>query len=183
MDLLKRIAAILVTPEREWPAIAGEASTASQLLIHYVAILALIPAVAHVIGASLVGWYAPILPSLAGALVIYVSTVAVVYGAGLVANTLAPRFGARRDLASALKLAVYSATPAWLAGFFLVVPGLSFLAVLGLYGAYLFWLGLPVLMQAPAEKSLPYAAAVTACGLCMALVLGVLDAHLLTAPR
>jgi len=67
---------------------------------------------------------------------------------------LAPTFGASRNPANALKLAVYSHTPCWLAGIFLLSPGLWVLRILGLYGLYLMWLGLPVLMKAPSsEKS------------------------------
>jgi hypothetical protein len=179
MDLLVRIKAIMVMPERAWPGIAGDPAPASWLLTRYVAILALVPALAHVIGVSLVGWYAPILASLAGGLVIYVSSFAAVYGVALTIDALAPVFGARKEFAHAFKLAVYSATPAWLAGIFLIVPGLSFLAVLGLYGAYLLWVGLPILMRAPPEKALPYAAAATACALVIVLGLGVLEAQLL----
>jgi hypothetical protein len=183
MDLLVRIKAIMLVPERAWPAIAGDPAPASWLLTHYVAILALVPALAHVIGASLVGWYAPILTSLGGALVIYASSFAAVYGVALIIDALAPAFGARKDFALAFKLAVYGATPAWLAGLFLIVPGLSFLAVLGLYGAYLLWIGLPILMRAPPEKALPYAAAVTACALVIVIGLGVLEAQVFSGAR
>jgi hypothetical protein len=183
MDLLERIKAILVAPEREWPLIAREPATASSLLVHYVAILALVPALAHLMGATLVGGYAPILPSLAGAVITYVASFVAVYGAALIVDLLAPAFGARKDFSSALKLAVYAATPAWLAGIFLIVPGLSFLAVLGLYGAYLLWLGLPILMQTPADRALPYAAAVTACALVIAIGLGLLEVQLLGVAR
>ena len=40
------------------------------------------------------------------------------------------------DFDSAFKLAVYSYTPVWLAGIFLLLPGLRFLILLGFYGAY-----------------------------------------------
>jgi hypothetical protein len=183
MDLLERIKAILVTPEREWPLIAREPDAAWRLLTHYVAILALVPPLAHVIGASLVGAYAPILSSLAGAVITYVASFVAIYGAALIIDVLAPAFGARKNFSGAFKLAVYSATPAWLAGIFLIVPGLSFLAVLGLYGAYLLWVGLPVLMQAPNDRTLAYAAAATGCALVIAIGLGLLELQLLDVAR
>ena len=43
-----------------------------------------------------------------------------------------------------------------------------------LYGLYLFWLGLPVLMRAPEDKSAPYAAAVVVCGIVLSLVVGAI---------
>src|SRR5262245_34104072 len=54
---------------------------------------------------------------------------------------------------------------------FLLIPGLNFLLILGLYGFYLLWVGLPMLMKVPNDKALPYAAIVTACALIPAIVL------------
>ena len=67
---------------------------------------------------------------------------------GVIINLTAPFFGGRRDFDSAFKLAVYSFTPVWLAGIFLVLPGLRFLLLTGFYGAYILWLGLPRLTKA-----------------------------------
>ena len=89
-------------------------------------------------------------------------------------GALAPTFGADKNTKNALKLTVYSYTPAWLAGIFLLVPGLSFFSILGLYGFYLLWLGLPVLMRAPRDKALPYALVVVL----GAMVLAILAAFL-----
>ena len=175
---VKRIAAILIRPAAEWAIIATEPGASSLRLLRYVAILSLIPALARFAGASLVGWYAPILPSLAGALVIYLSSFAIVYAVALAVDALAPRFGARKDFASALKLAVYSATPVWLAGIFLLVPGLSFLMIFGFYAAYILWCGLPILIQAPAERALLYAVAISLAALIAFLAFGFVEAPL-----
>jgi hypothetical protein len=58
----------------------------------------------------------------------------------------------------AMKLAVYSMTPAWVAGIFHIIPALGVLAVLGsLYGIYVLYLGfnLPI-MGTPKEKATGY---------------------------
>ena len=86
-------------------------------------------------------------------------------------DLLAPRFGAEKNFPNAVKLSAYSHTPLWLAGIFLLIPGLNFLLILGLYGFYLLWVGLPMLMKVPNDKALPYAAIVTACALIPAIVL------------
>jgi hypothetical protein len=182
MELLRRVKAILLTPHSEWPVTAQEKGEASRLFIHYVAILALIPAVARFIGASLIGGYAPIASGLAGALVTYLSGFAIVYGLALIIDALAPRFGAQKNFPGALKLAVYSYTPVWLTGIFWLVPGLSFLVILGLHGVYLLWAGLPMLMRAPAEKALPYTAAVAGCALVITAGLGLIVTPLFSAP-
>jgi hypothetical protein len=78
---------------------------------------------------------------------------------------LAPLFGGRRDFNSAFKLAVYSFTPVWMAGVFLVLPGLHFLALLGCYGAYLVWLGLPRLTKVSEDQAANFTAVIVACAL------------------
>jgi hypothetical protein len=47
---------------------------------------------------------------------------------------------------------------------------LRILSLVGLYGVYLFWLGASSLMKAPDEKSVPYTAAVVACGVVIYIV-------------
>jgi hypothetical protein len=146
------------------------------LFTHYVAVLALIPALAGFIGTSLVGNYVPFFRGLVSAIVGYVMTFVVVYVVALIVDALAPTFDAQKNFPNALKLTVYSYTPGWLAGIFLLIPGLSFLTILGLYGLYLMWLGLPPLMQAPRDKALPYAAAVVVSAVIIAIVIGAVQA-------
>jgi hypothetical protein len=90
-----------------------------------------------------------------------------------VIDLLAPRFGGKKNFPNAVKLSVYSHTPLWLAGIFLLVPGLNFLLILGVYGFYLLWVGLPLLMGVPQYQALRYAVIVTACALIPAIVLAI----------
>jgi hypothetical protein len=129
--------------------------------------LALIPAFARLIGGWLIGGYTPFLPALIGAVVAYVLTFAVIFAVALVVDLLAPRFDGERSYSNALRLTAYSFTPVWLAGIFLLVPGASFLVLLGLYGFYLMWIGMPVLMRVSAGKALPYVIAVAICAIAL----------------
>jgi hypothetical protein len=90
-----------------------------------------------------------------------------------VIDLLAPRFGGKKNFSNAFKLSVYSHTPLWLAGVFLLIPGLNFLLILGLYGFYLLWVGLPILMGVPNERAFTYAIVATACALAPAVVLAI----------
>jgi hypothetical protein len=173
MQLVERVKAIVFRPQAEWKVIEQERDTLSDLLINYVAILAAIPEVARFIGQSFVGGFAPLVPSLLRAVVVYLVTLAMVYIIAGVIDLLAPRFGGEKNFANAVKLSVYSHTPLWLAGIFLLIPGLNFLLVLGVYGVYLLWTGLPLLMRMPPEKALPCAVVVTACALVPAVVLAI----------
>ena len=174
--LIARVKAILTTPQTEWPVIAREAGEPAVLFARYVAILAAIPALARFIGSSLIGGYTSIVFGLIGAVVSYVLTFGVVYAVAAVIEALARRFGGRRDFQNAFKLAVYSYTPVWLAGIFLMIPGLSFLTVLGLYGLYLLWLGLPPLIGVPRDKALGFACAVVVFAVLLWLVLAAIQA-------
>jgi hypothetical protein len=175
--MLDRIMGILAAPDLEWSVIAHKDASSWAVFARYGAILALIPALAHWIGASFVGGYVPVGKGLVGALVIYAGSLAAVYLVALIVNLAASGFDAQRSFPRALLLAVYSAIPVWLAGIALAVPGLSFLAVLGLYAAYLLWTGLPVLMRAPAGRTLSYYSMVTGAALIIVFALGVVVAR------
>ena len=89
----------------------------------------------------------------------------------LIIDGLAPTFSGQKNQENAMKLAVYSMTPAWLAGVFALIPGLGFLRLLALlYGVYVFWLGLPILMKPPQDRLGPYALAVILCGIVLSFV-------------
>jgi hypothetical protein len=159
LGLVARVRAIMMAPRTEWPAVANESNDA---VFRYIAILALIPALARLFGGWLIGGYTPFLRALIGAVIAYALSFAVVFAVALVVDLLAPKAGGQRGYSSALRLTAYSFTPIWLAGIFLLVPGASFLVLLGLYGFYLMWTGMPVLMRTPGDKTLPYVIAVAA---------------------
>jgi hypothetical protein len=102
-----------------------------------------------------------------------------VYVMGLIINALAPTFNGQKNQPNALKLAVYSMTPAWLAGIFSLIPGFRVLGILGillgLYRIYLLWVGLPPLMKSPEENSLGYATAIVGCAIVISLVISAID--------
>ncbi|MFY9692675.1 MAG: Yip1 family protein [Xanthobacteraceae bacterium] len=171
MNVARRARAILADPVAEWAAIASEPGDPAYVLSRYVTVMALVPAVFSFVGACMVGvvvpnaglMRTPVFNGLFGAILGYVLSCAIVLVLGILINLLAPSFGGRRDFDSAFKLAVYSFTPAWLAGVFLVLPGLQFLTLTGLYGAYTLWRGLPLLIKSPGQKSLGFTALIVIC--------------------
>src|SRR5207302_1649264 len=141
---------------------------------NYVAILAAIPAVCGFIGTVIAG--GPLFAALIAAVVKYILTFVAIYIVALIVDALAPTFAGQKNFSNALKVTVYSYTPSWLAGVFLLIPGLRLLTILGLYGLYLLWLGLPVLMKAPQDRSIVYTIAIPVCafvpGVLLSAVLG-----------
>jgi hypothetical protein len=183
VNLLDRIRAILVDPHAEWERIERESGDAAYLAARYVAPLALVPAVAGFVGGAVVGVTVPevgtirvpVFSGLLAASLGYVSSFVVVILLALFIDALAPRFEGRRNFGAALKLAVYSFTPVWLAGIFLLIPGLRFLNLLGLYGGYLLWTGLPALMKVPKERAPIYACAAVACAVALMAIAGAVQ--------
>ena len=168
MNAARRAKAIMFDPAAAWAQIEQESGDPAFVLSQYVAWLALIPALFGFIGATVIGEAMPgggigrasIFNGLFGAIFGYVMTCASVLVLGLVIDLMAPWFGGRRDFDSAFKLSVYSFTPVWLVGIFLLLPGLRFLTLLGFYGAYILWLGLPRLMQPQPRRTLDFTALV-----------------------
>jgi hypothetical protein len=191
MNLFERVKGILLNPRAEWSVIEREQGDVAYLFMNYVAILAAIPAVCGFIGTSLIGISlpglgtvrVPIVTGLVGAVVGYLLTFAMVYIVALLADLLAPTFQGQKNPENALKLVVYSYTPAWLAGVFLLIPSLGFLAILGLYGLYLLWVGIPPLMKAPQEKSIVYTLAIIVVAIVIGLIVGLVQAAIMPFPR
>jgi len=180
MNAFVRAKAVLVDPAAAWRGIERDIGDPAYLLSRYVAVLALIPALSSFVGATLIGVVTPsgvvradLIDGLFGAVFSYATSCAIVLLLGLIIDLLAPLFGGRRDFEDAFKLAVYSFTPLWLVGIFLLLPGLRFLLLTGAYGIYLFWLGAPRLTKVPEQQAANFTAVIVicACGLLYAAAL------------
>src|SRR5688572_30396130 len=164
MNLVERAKNLLLKPKEEWPVISGETHTVQDLYTKYVMILAAIPAVAGLIGFSLIGvsgfgysYRIPIATGLAQMVLQYLLSLGGVYAMALIIDALAPSFEGDKSFAQALKVAAFFPTASWIAGVFYVIPALGVLAILGgIYSLWLLYLGLPLLMNVPDEKAVPY---------------------------
>ena len=190
MALIDRVKNILLTPKTEWEVIDGENTPAQDLVVKYVLPLAGVAAVASFIGWCVVGqslpfvgtWRMSIGWGLGLAVWHIVGAVIAVFVLGFIIDALAPTFGAQKNFAQALKVAVYSYTPAWVAGIFTILPALAILVLLGsLYGIYLLFLGLPRLMKNPAEKSAGYTAVTVIAAIVLSVIISVIGG-LVAAP-
>jgi len=185
MNLTERVKGILLRPNQEWQTIAGEATTIPELYKTYVIILAAIGPVASIIGMSLVGFGGfriPIASSLASGVVSYILTLVGVYILALIIDALAPTFAGEKNINQAFKVAAYSYTPGWILGVLMIIPALSPLMILGLYGLYILYLGLPVLMKSPQEKSLGYTVTVVVAAIVIFIVIGFISRAFISYP-
>ena len=180
MSIVDRAKNICLTPTTEWPVIAAEPASTQGLVTGYVLPLAAIGAVAGFVGGSIVGRTLPFIgtyrvPFISGlVLAVFALGMAVVgvFVLSLVINALAPTFGGEQNQIQAMKVAVYSYTPAWVAGVLYLVPLLGiFVIFASLYGMYLLYLGLPRLMKCPEDKAIPYTAVVIICAIVLSVVI------------
>lgn len=180
MALVDRVKNILLSPGTEWRAIDAEPATVSSLYTGYIAPLAAIPAICQAIGMSMIGtsvafvgnYKTPFGSALASAVVMYVFSLATVYVIALIVDGLAPTFGGTKNMTQALKVVAYSFTAAWVGGVFALIPLLGIISLLFvLYSLYLLFLGLPVLMKAPADKAIGYTVVVVICTLLVSWVI------------
>src|SRR5580700_7433705 len=179
MAIVDRVKNICLTPNTEWPIIADEPATTADLITGYVVPLAAIGAVAGFIGRSVIGtttFLGTYRTSLATGLVLavfaFVMAIVGVFVISLIIDALAPSFGGEKNSIRALKVAVYSYTPAWVAGVLNILPLLGVLVVLAaLYGLYLLYLGLPRLMKCPPDKAIGYTVVVVICAIVINLVI------------
>ena len=183
MNALRRAIAILADPAAEWAVIAKEPGDPIPILTSYVAVLALIPAVFGLIGSCVVGEVVPgaglvRVPFVPGALASifgYVMSCGLVVCLGVLIWLLAPIFGGQRNFNDGFKLAVYSYTPVWLTGIFLLAPGLRFLGLIGFYGAYIFWIGAPSLTNLPVQKVQVFTTIIVICACALLFMTGSLQ--------
>ncbi len=155
MSVIDRAKNIILTPKTEWEKVAAETPNVPGILTGYVLPLALVPTIASLIGFGFVGvaGTASLATGLARAIQeIIVAFLAVYVGAYVIAF-LAPNFSSDKDLGRAVQLVAYSFTPAWVAGIFYVIPGLTLLVLLGsLYGLYILYIGIAPMMKTPQDK-------------------------------
>ena len=71
--LIERVKSILLIPEAEWLVIAQEPDDTAALFTRYVAVLALIPALAGFIGVSVIGGHGSLTAGFIGAAVGYLA--------------------------------------------------------------------------------------------------------------
>ena len=171
MNLVDRVKNILMTPKTEWPVIEAEQTDVKSLYLEYILILAAIPAIAGIIASMFIGSMVGAVAGRAGlgmgvgggfavahGIASYVVTLVVIFVVALIVDALAPTFGGQKNQINALKLVAYSATAGWVASIASIIPILGWIVALGgsLYGIYLLYLGLPVLMKCPEDKTVVY---------------------------
>jgi hypothetical protein len=185
--LIERIKNIVLTPKTEWPVIEAESTSVAKLYSGYVMPMAGFAAVMSFIRMSVIGVSlpfggtirTPLVSGLFSSVLTFVMGLIGLYLVGLVINLLASPFGGQQDQRQALKTAAYALTPAWLGTALTFLPMGSLLQlVAGIYGIYVLYLGLPVMMRGNQASAGGYTASVVACTIGVGILFGIVAAML-----
>jgi hypothetical protein len=176
-SLVNRVINILTKPQTEWAVIEGEPSSNGKL-ITYAALLSLV-AVVFALLAILLSPLSGLLTAAPGfliklLLVTYVQALLPPIALGFILDALTPQLGGQKNSLNAMKLAIYSATAYWIAAIGIILsPWLWFALGLG-YGGFLLWLGTPILMKTPADKTPVFVGAAVGIWVVIYIILNVI---------
>ncbi len=159
--LIGRVKGILLSPDTEWLKIAYEMPDVKKILLSYVLILALIPAISIFIGLGLLSGYISISGGAIQAIIQLFTALLSTCITAFIVYMLAQGFDSVKDFGRALQLVAYSLTPLWILSIMNILSTLWFLPILamlagGVYAVYLMYKGLPYIMKTPSEKAFPY---------------------------
>ncbi|HSH40712.1 MAG TPA: Yip1 family protein [Arenicellales bacterium] len=175
--LLRYVWGILSEPRATWARIRDEEWSIPEIYLRVVVPLALISPVAGYFGTTRVGWQigagSPIKltdSSAAQISIVYFGAILVtVFVVGMLISWMSETYGSRQSLTRSVAIAVYSAVPLFLVGFFQVYPVLWINFLIGLpalaYAVYLLYLGVPIVMNISTERGFLFASAVLAVSL------------------
>jgi hypothetical protein len=157
LSIIDRVRNILITPRTEWLVIERESASVVGLYKNYIAILAVIPALAS-FGNRVLFLQLGIFSSLLSALTLYVLSLIAAYATALLINWLAPNFGGFQNQIQAFKVVAYSFTASWVADAGLLFPVIGTLTSIAgsIYSYYLLSMGMPLLMQSSVRKAPNY---------------------------
>lgn len=163
MNIVQRAKGMILSPKSEWEVIKMEPALPKDTITQYVLPLAALAAIAVFIGYWLIGINAVIIHmggirwGLYYGLTSLIRDIVAVIIAGYVVDALAPSFLSEKNINKSIQLVGYAYTPVFLGGILAVIPALRFIGSLfGLYGIYLWYLGLTPLKNTPEDKRIGY---------------------------
>ena len=174
--LVHHVVGFFLHPVQEWADVRKQNLTITQAL-GQVLILGAIPVVSGYIGTTHFGWQIGTAETVklthfsAGiiALLYYLMILVAVFSMGWMIRWMGETYGASQPLARCVVLAAYIPIPLFLVGIAQLLPVLWLNLLIGLpaaaYTVFLLYVGIPVMMEIPAERGFLFASAVLAFGL------------------
>ena len=174
---LGHVLGLLTRPKAQWRVIREKRHGMARSLFAHTAVFALIPAVAGYAGTTQTGWQIGAgdvvrlteASALRIAVLYYFAMLAATLSVAWVIHWMSRTYGASQPLGQCYALATHTATPLFLVGAMHLQPILWLNLIAGLpalgYTLYLFYTGVPVMMEIPEERGFLFASAVMAFGL------------------
>ena len=174
---LRHAFGLLVRPRAEWRTIHDRRYGVARSFLAHTAVFALIPAVAGYVGTTRTGWQIGAgdvvrlteASALRIAVLYYLAMVAATFSVAWMIHWMSRTYGASQPLGQCYALATYTATPLFLVGVVQLQPILWLNLIAGLpalgYTIFIFYTGVPAMMEIPEERGFLFASAVMAFGL------------------
>ena len=174
---LRHAFGLLARARAEWIAIHDQRYGVARSFIAHTAVFALIPAVAGYIGTTRTGWQIgtgdvvrlTAESALRIAVLYYLAMLAATFCVAWMIHWMSRTYGANQPLGQCYALATYTATPLFLVGAMHLQPILWLNLLIGLpvlgYTIFIFYTGVPVMMEIPEERGFLFSSAVMAFGL------------------
>jgi len=167
--LVGELKELLMAPLKLFERLKLTETTQSEITKTILVYVAAVPAIAGFIGRVVIGFNVPFIgyahvslfSGLISAVLLFVLAIVGVYAISFIVNGLSVNFGGERNELNAFKLTVYSFIPVLTLGIFSLIPALAGLYILGLYGIYLFYIGAPILLNVPEERTLTFTVVVS----------------------
>jgi hypothetical protein len=156
--MINKIIKIITIPKEALREVSTQSMPRNDVIM-YLAIIGIPTFIGILIGYGFLWYWGSyfLVPAVAGAIIYYIVAIIGIILFGYLLNAFALTFKSQQNQAQALKLVAYASTPWLLAGIFYILPFLWPLVLLaGLYGLYILYLGLPILMGTPEDQQLPY---------------------------
>ncbi len=180
MGVFRDAIALVMNAKAFMTARAGTAPSVASTITNYVAILAIIPFIFTLLGDLIfpkIGRHAEY--AIGAGIVAYIFALVSVVVVGFILYWLAPRFSSLADQNKATKLVAYVYTPVFLIAILNIVPSLAILNLLALlYGLYILYIGLPIVLKTPQNKVVPYVVAILIVTLVVYIILALIAAGL-----
>ena len=156
--LVKRVLNLLIKPKTEWKVIATEPPDTKKILVGYVLLLAILPAVFSFLNTLIYSGSFSLGYALIQAMISYIVTIGLVFISAFVVDLLAPSFETEQNFDRSFQLVSYAYTPACVISILSIIPGVNFIAILTGFGylAYLVIGGLQVIKKTPQDKASGY---------------------------
>lgn len=168
---------LFANPKSGWEAVHAQRYSVGGVFFKHTLIFALIPAVAGYFGTTQVGWQVAdgetvrLTTESAGkiAVLYFFAMLAGVGTVGWAIHWMGKTYGADQPIGQCLALASFTATPLFLVGALAVYPVLWINLIAGLpvlaFTTYLFYSGVPIMMEVPPDRGFLFSSAMLAFGL------------------